>query len=471
MKYICILLALCTAKLCFAQPANDDCTNAEAITLTTTDLTVNFFIVNATINTEDGCSGAPENYADVWYSFTMPVDGNIFIDGEIIWNQFAIYDACNGNLIACDNDELYATNIAANTDLVLRVFRTENLANHNTYQSFTIRAFETPINDTCDNSINIPLNQSLQEVVDFTIGGSGVDTNFGCSNATIDYADVWFDFTMPFDGNIIIDGAILWNKFEIYDDCSGTSLYCSQDALFALGLTGNTNYKLRVYRNTDHAFSDLFLTFTVQAFEAATNDSCNDAETITVSETATSIPFNTGGATIDTTTGCTTDLEDYFDVWFQFTLDETSDVTIDGVSQWNQFALYNSCSTSEIDCFGTSGTFFNLNAGTYYLRVFRDIAFASSASFLRFYISKSTKLGTEDFSLSNVKLYPIPAKDQLNVSSPKPISKLEIYNLLGKKLNQINNKNSLDVSMLNSGIYVLKINIDKETLTRRIIVQ
>ncbi|WP_299122080.1 T9SS type A sorting domain-containing protein [uncultured Winogradskyella sp.] len=471
MKLLYIILFIIGTHIGFCQPANDTCANSETITLSTANLTVNFFINNATLNNENGCSDSPETFADIWYNFTIPVNGNIYIDGNIIWNQFAIYDACNGNLLACNSGELYATNISANTNLLLRVFRTENLADEGAFQSFDIHAFEIPSNDSCETSINIPLTQTLQESVSFTIGGSDINNGFGCSDTSLDYADVWYDFTMPFDGNIIIDGSILWNKFEIYDGCGGTSLYCSQDELFALGLIGNTNYKLRVYRNTNQAFSELFLNFTIQAFESATNNSCGTAEPIIITENTTSIPFNIGGATIDNITGCTSDIQDYSDVWFQFTLNETSDITIDGNIIWNKFQLFTNCNTSSLGCFEQSGTFSNLPSGSYHLRVFRELAQGSNSSFVSFSISKSSTLGTNIIELSNIEIHPIPAKENLTVSTTDPISRLEIYNLLGQRVSYNTNQNTINISQLKSGMYSLKITIDNTSVEKRILIE
>jgi hypothetical protein len=469
MRYVYIVALCLGIQVSFSQPTNDSCDTAEAIALSTTGSTINFNINTASINTEDGCSGSPFEYADVWYSLTMPVNGNLYIDGNISWNNFTIYDGCNGNVLACDSGELWLSNLSANTTLLLRVFRTVNLYQETGFQSFDMQAFETPSNDSCSDSINIPLG-IVQESLAFSIGGSAIDSNFGCSNATQDYTDVWFDFTMPFDGNIVIDGSILWNKFELFEACSGTVIQCGEDTLFITGLSSGTNYKIRVYRALADSFRTNFLGFTIQAFEAATNDVCGLAEPITLSENPTSITFNTGGASIDTTEGCSTDVADYSDVWFQFTLNEEATIDIDGTIIWNTFQLFSTCGGPSLGCFENDGSFPSLSAGTYYLRVFRELINASNSSFTSFSISKSVSLGTDDRALQRVAIYPIPADKTLNVSSSKPISKLELYNLLGKKISETFNQNTMDVSQLNSGMYVLKINTDEQTIIKRVVV-
>ena len=71
----------------FQEATNDDCTSAETISvITTSATTVNFEIAGADINNEVGCSGITNDYADIWYEFTMPVNGNVFVSGSISWN-------------------------------------------------------------------------------------------------------------------------------------------------------------------------------------------------------------------------------------------------------------------------------------------------------------------------------------------------------------------------------------------------
>ncbi|WP_456379104.1 hypothetical protein, partial [Lutibacter sp.] len=58
MKKIYFLLTiLFLTQFTFSQPANDDCSTAESIIVTTTAISVPFDINTATINNEVGCSG------------------------------------------------------------------------------------------------------------------------------------------------------------------------------------------------------------------------------------------------------------------------------------------------------------------------------------------------------------------------------------------------------------------------------
>ncbi len=72
----------------------------------------------------------------------------------------------------------------------------------------------------------------------------------------------------------------------------------------------------------------------------------------------------------------------------------------------------------------------------------------------------SSILAVDDsFIKQSLKVYPNPAKDNLTVSNNGiDITSIEIYNLLGQKLNSYNpNREILDISGLKSAVYYLKI--------------
>ena len=471
-KLYFLIISILLTEFALAQPANDNCNNAEPITVSSEISTVNFDLTGATLNNEPGCDGTTESYADVWYSFTMPFDGNVLIDGTIAWNNIGATNACNGNLLACDNTELVLTDISANTNVLLRIFRSPNVADDEQFLSFTIRAFETPENNTCDTSINVPLG-ILQEQVSFDIAGSSINSENACSTNTTEYADVWYDFIMPFDGNLFLDGSNFWNKFEIFDACSGTSLYCGEDTLLAVGLTDNTPYKIRVYRSLEDMFTLNFLNFSILAYQASNNDDCSTAIALNLSETLTTIttPY-LGGSTIENSTGCTADTMDYLDIWYKFTTIEQGDVTIVSGTNWNHFALYNACNSTSINCYVKDGTFANLPAGTYYLRVFRELAFATSPVFKNFDISSTAEtLSTNEFHLQEILLFPNPASNYINIKTKGNIDKIGLYNLQGKLVLKTAAKNQINVSQLESGLYLLKMNTKSESITKKVLIQ
>ncbi|QHC86207.1 hypothetical protein AS589_16130 [Empedobacter brevis] len=83
-------------------------------------------------------------------------------------------------------------------------------------------------------------------------------------------------------------------------------------------------------------------------------------------------------------------------------------------------------------------------------------------------------LSVNDFDLSNLKIYPNPVKDILNISSEQEISGIEIFNLLGQQVlnKKINMKNtSIDASEFPRGNYILNIKSASNQIIMKIVKQ
>ncbi|MBV1924836.1 MAG: T9SS type A sorting domain-containing protein, partial [Flavobacteriaceae bacterium] len=82
-------------------------------------------------------------------------------------------------------------------------------------------------------------------------------------------------------------------------------------------------------------------------------------------------------------------------------------------------------------------------------------------------------LNNTDNSLSKVRLYPNPVSSNLMVQIPNAIqAEVIVYNVLGDKVKSQtldNVRTSLDLSALQSGIYLVKISSETETITKKII--
>jgi hypothetical protein len=80
-------------------------------------------------------------------------------------------------------------------------------------------------------------------------------------------------------------------------------------------------------------------------------------------------------------------------------------------------------------------------------------------------------LGTTDYRVktSNIKIYPNPVNETLNILLETEINSVEIYNLLGAKILSETSK-QINVSQLQSGVYLIKIKTaSNETMTKRFI--
>lgn len=88
-------------------------------------------------------------------------------------------------------------------------------------------------------------------------------------------------------------------------------------------------------------------------------------------------------------------------------------------------------------------------------------------------------LNTQEFSaIETVALYPNPASDILNLNFDRALSdnlELTFYSTLGKKVKSIKDLNpsrpTIDISDLNTGLYLLRIEDGNKAVTKRLIVK
>lgn len=79
-------------------------------------------------------------------------------------------------------------------------------------------------------------------------------------------------------------------------------------------------------------------------------------------------------------------------------------------------------------------------------------------------------LSNLDFDLTqDLSIYPNPTSNSIVVSSASNITSLKLYNLLGELIMVVKNRNKLDLSNLNSGIYLVNIQTEKGKITKKVI--
>lgn len=80
-------------------------------------------------------------------------------------------------------------------------------------------------------------------------------------------------------------------------------------------------------------------------------------------------------------------------------------------------------------------------------------------------------LSLDDFETAEVKVYPNPTSDYINVASTTTIDKIELYSILGKKIHEVNNTNTVDISNFNSGVYFVQLYSGNRQISKKIIKQ
>ena len=76
----------------------------------------------------------------------------------------------------------------------------------------------------------------------------------------------------------------------------------------------------------------------------------------------------------------------------------------------------------------------------------------------------------ENQVINNIKVYPNPVKDRLNIESEDELIKTEVFTLTGQKMRQTtDNASSVDMSALPAGNYILKVQTSKGVISKLVI--
>ncbi|MCX6171550.1 MAG: T9SS type A sorting domain-containing protein [Flavobacterium sp.] len=88
------------------------------------------------------------------------------------------------------------------------------------------------------------------------------------------------------------------------------------------------------------------------------------------------------------------------------------------------------------------------------------------------YFHKNTTMGVSSFEASKFKMYPNPTNDILNISSDSTIETIKIYNTLGQIVankNYSSNLESVNVSHLSKGVYMVSVQVGSEIVSKQFI--
>lgn len=194
MKKLLFLLLVLPTSILFGQAVNDECANR--LTISPGVGAFNEFSVDTSTATESldaSCETASQVNLDVWYEFTMPVNGNIRITNIPNTVYRTLYDTCGGVDLVCGSDDGFFYNLTSGTTYVLRMSERSLFASAD---DFTIQAFETAANDECVNRNNIIVNTGsvTYTTLDFRTATESVDGP--CEAAGNTQHDLWYEFTI-----------------------------------------------------------------------------------------------------------------------------------------------------------------------------------------------------------------------------------------------------------------------------------
>ena len=79
----------------------------------------------------------------------------------------------------------------------------------------------------------------------------------------------------------------------------------------------------------------------------------------------------------------------------------------------------------------------------------------------------SLSANESDISEQDLKLFPIPAKDELNIITKNRINNINVLDASGRKVSATFLNNKVNTSNLQNGTYFIEISTDKETIRRK----
>ena len=430
-KIFASLVFLSASLIAFAQPANDDPCNATPLAVNSGCTFSNQTTTAATASVgvpAPGC--ASYNGGDVWFSVTVPANGNLIFDsntGSLTDGGMAIYrGTCNSlTLIECDDDDsangamplINSTGLIPGETIWIRFWRFGGNNNANSNYSFQICVYSTtpppPLtNDEPCDALPIAVNSSCNFT---TYSNAGASASVGAPApgcASYSGGDVWFSATVPASGNLIFDsntGVITDGGMAIYrGSCNALTLIeCDDDdspnGLFmpfinASGLIPGETIWIRFweYGNDNNGTFDLCVydinfvpNCTSPICTSPTPDDCNSACSLGILSTPPACPatdvvvdnfcLSNVGATAENPYTYLTNCQGVIgndmaspaiDVWYSFTATSTSATfSVTGLNSPN-IALYQgvNCTNSfGLGCNTGSAGFVSLTYGSLFI--------------------------------------------------------------------------------------------------------
>ena len=110
------------------------------------------------------------------------------------------------------------------------------------------------------------------------------------------------------------------------------------------------------------------------------------------------------------------------------------------------------------------------NSTTYYAS--QTVSGCESTTRTAVTMTSGACLGNEEFELNNLKVYPNPTIDILNISYTETISNVAVFNMIGQQVYSMesnSNEVQIDMARYASGTYLIKVTVDTMTKTVKII--
>ncbi|WP_447636682.1 T9SS type A sorting domain-containing protein [Flavobacterium microcysteis] len=497
-------------------PANDNCSGAIALTVNA-DLACGVKTSGTLQSATD--SGVPDNGAgtpndDVWYTFVATTGSHRIALSNVAGTPTDLVHelmvgTCAGlvSLNISDPDTSNYTGLIPGTTYYVRIFSYGTATDATTTFDVCIGsspAPAVPANNEPTGAVNLTVNPALTctaTTAGTTIGATqSAVAAPACSTAGFN-DDVWYTFTatavrarFTFSGTAT--GAVM--VAALYTGTPGslvevTGTCAEGNTLNFVNLTVGTVYYARVF--TSSALPTVSSAFTLCVGTPPAppaNDNCAQAVALTPTATYGNVTDGTNaGATASSTETAPTSCDGYSggDVWYSVVVPASGNITVEtgntstGTSGFDSVVtVYSGACGSlvQVGCdddgaatgsYSKAAITGQTPGATLYIRVYEY----SNDSVGSFGIAAyDASLSTPTFDDANFKAYPNPVVDVLNLSYTQEISNVSVFNLLGQ---QVISKTigatdaSVDMSNLAAGTYLVKVAVDNQIKTIKVIKQ
>lgn len=464
---------------------NDNCSGAIAVACGDT-------VTGETLNDTDSGGNAAN---DEFYSFTGTGTPQLvtvsLCSGTDFDTVVRIFENCTlANEIAVNDDscglqsELTFLSDGTSTYYIMIEGFGSNAGNF----TMAVTCEELAVNDECENALPLACDE--------TVTGTTTNATFdvsapACGGVDITAPGVWYEFTdnsgLITDYTISLCGGTDYDsKLTVYSGTCG-ALVCETANDDSCGLQsevsfqsdGNTTYYILV-----HGFLNATGNFTLNV-DCTPVPPPNDMIANAIDVDQIGFPYTDSAVAMPAATtengnpaGC--DLTGANGVWYKFTtnVDGNADATIVSPAGASSVTFYTAAdeNASETDLTlvdqnsnqcapGTSSSIFTLANQTYYV-------FVLNTGGITDITIDATVLGVDENAIEGFSFYPNPTSNVVNLKAQSTIENATIFNVLGQRVITMNNNSAtmeLNVSNLSSGTYIMKVTVNGEVGTYKVI--
>jgi len=516
------VLAIFSMSFAYAQPANDACSGAIAITCGQTITASNTTATNDVVP----ANGLSAPRKGVWYTITG-TGGMITLSTCSATTNFdtqiSVYTgtcaalafvASNDNAAGCANffGRLSTVSFNSTFGTTYSIMVSGKLSASGTFTLAATCAVVAPPNDECAGAFSLTVGTtcSFTEYTNVGATASAGAPAPGCS--LYSGGDVWFKAVVPANGRLILDsqtGGITDAGMALYSGtCDALTLVeCDDDDsangfmpfIDRTGLTPGSTVYIRMWEYGNNAFG----TFSICAYSptALANDNCPGAITLTPGATC----VTTAGTTVNATQSIPTILCNGFtattalDVWYKFTATQANHVVIvDGGTDFDAVVDIRSgaCDGANIACadgnFAGDTEVANLTSltpgQTYLVRVYD---YSGTATFTICVTNGATSLVDGSNGVATLaqnpdhlevgNIYPNPAQFGqafLDIATPEEaVASIQLFDQAGRMVRNMEtelysgvNKVELNVNNLAQGTYFAAVRVNNEVFRKKLIV-